>query len=142
MFGAQMIHEMDSLQREMDQIFRGLGFNSGTTHCRQKSQFRLHDSGEALLLEAALAGIDSDTLDINILGRRLTLSGEIAAVEVPEHVVWHRQERKAGRFEETIQLPATVDPEQVEAEYQHGILRINLPKAASAMAKKITVKTS
>ncbi|NOY14364.1 MAG: Hsp20/alpha crystallin family protein [Deltaproteobacteria bacterium] len=140
MFGFQMIQEMDNLQREMEQIFRGLNFAPAFPALSQASALKLRDVGEAFVVTATLPGIDSDKLDISILNRQLNLSGEFAAAEVPETAIWHRRERNTGRFERSLQLPVNVDADQVEAEYKQGILSIRLPKAASELPKKISVK--
>lgn len=142
MFGLQMIHEMDNLQREMEQALCGLGFNSVVGQLPQAKQYKLSDKGEEFELEATLPGLDIDKLEISVLGRRLTLAGEFAAAEAPEGATWHRRERQGGRFEKNVQLSANVEAEQVEAEYRQGILRIRLPKAASALPKKISVKAA
>ena len=39
MFGLQMIHEIDNMQREMEQLFRGLGFQSVACDRRQAGEF-------------------------------------------------------------------------------------------------------
>lgn len=140
MIGLQMTHEMDKLQREMQQLF--CGFGSVVDNAPQTSRIKLADKGEAFELEATLPGLDIDKLDINILGRRLTLSGEFVTADAPEDATWHRNERQGGRFEKSLQLTADVEAEQVEAEYQLGILRITLPKAASALPRKINIKAA
>jgi len=38
-------------------------------------------------------------------------------------------------------MPAAVDADKVEANYKHGILEINVPKAKAAKPKKIPIKT-
>lgn len=142
MFGLQMIREMDNLQREMEQVFSGFGLRPLFNELPQERTINLRDLGDAFQLEASLPGLDIDKLDISVLGRRLTISGEFAAAEVPENAVWHRQERSIGRFEKNLQLSTEVETDQVEAEYSQGILRIKLPKAAAALPKKITLKAS
>ena len=141
MFGLQMVHEMDNLQREMEQVLCGLGFGSPVAQRPQADHFKLSDKGAAFEVAATLPGLDIDKLDISILGRRLTLTGEFAATGAPEGANWHRRERPSGRFEKSLLLSADVETEQVEAQYQQGILRISLPKAASALPKKISIKT-
>lgn len=141
MFGLHMFNEMENLQREMDQVFRGLGLGEPVRVRHAASRFKLRDAGEAFLVEAPLPGIDSDKLEINVLGRRLNLSGELLAEDTAEGACWHRQERQSGAFQQSINLPAAIDADLVEAEYQHGILKIKLPKAESALPKKIAVKT-
>ena len=142
MFGLQMMHEMDSLQREMEQVLCGLGFNPLSAEIQPVKRFKVREKETAFEVEATVPGLDIDKLDISILGRRLTVAGEFVSTEAPEGATWHRHERQAGRFEKSLQLTANVDSEQVEAEYQQGILRIILPKAASALPRKINVKAA
>ncbi len=142
MFGLHMINEMEKLQREMDQIFRSGKLFEPVRNEHSSSSFNLRDSGDALELQVALPGVDSEKLDISVLGRRLSLSGEYRAEEVAENVQWHRRERPTGKFEQFIQLPAAIDAEKVEAQYLNGILRVNLPKAQSERPLKIAVKSA
>ncbi|WP_303721872.1 Hsp20/alpha crystallin family protein [Malonomonas rubra] len=142
MFGLQMIHEMDNLQREMDKLLGGFSFNPFYLERQQNRAFKVQDAGEAFEVKAALPGLDIEKLEISILGRRLTLAGEFASGDVPEGASWHRRERHTGRFEKSLLLNANIDSDQVEASYEKGLLRINLPKAASALPKKINVKVA
>ena len=142
MFGLQMVNEMESFQQEMEQIFRGCGFTPLRASNSSTERLKFRDAGEAFVVEAQLPGINVETLDINVLGRRLTLAGEFAEADAGEAVTWHRQERSRGSFRQALQLPLEVDSDKVDAEYKHGILRINLPKAASALPKQISVKVA
>jgi len=142
MFGLQMFNEMENLQREMDQLFKGLGFAPALDTRNLVPGFKLSDSGDAFTVAASLPGIDVDKLEINVIGRRLTISGESAVSEVPEGAVWQRRERASGSFRQSLNLPEQVDTGKVSAEYRNGILLISLPKVAAAQPKKIAVKTA
>ena len=142
MFGLQILNEMESLQREMDQIFRGFGAHSGYEVARQNVGFRVHDNGDSYGVVAVLPGLDPEKLDINVIGRQLTVSGAFAKPDVPEGARWHRRERRSGEFEQKIELPTSLDTEKIEAEYVNGVLKIVLPKAASVLPKKIAVKVA
>ena len=141
MLRMSMFSEMENLQREMDQLFRGLGLAPAVEARSLSARFKLSDSGEAFRVTATLPGIDVDKLNINVTGRRLSVSGHAAAAEVPENAVWHRRERSAGSFEQSFLLPDQVDTAKVEAEYKDGILVISLPRNAETMPRKIAVKT-
>ena len=139
MFGLQFVNEMENIQREMDQLFRGFGFSPAYASAEQQINIKVLDGGESFNVEAPLPGLDVDKLNISVLGRRLTVSGEFLTSELPQDVRWHLQERSGGTFEKHLQLSADIDTEKIEAVYKQGILQINLPKAASALPKKISI---
>lgn len=139
MFGLPLVNEMANMQREMDQLFRGFGFSSTYSPTENQTNFKVLDSDEKFSVEAPLPGLNIEKLDISVLGRHLTISGEFYAAELPQDVRWHCQERSGGTFEQKLHLSADIDTEKIEAEYRQGILKINLPKAASALPKKIAV---
>jgi HSP20 family protein len=45
-------------------------------------------------------------------------------------------------FERDIALPEGVDPEKISAEYRNGTLEITAPISASAMPRRVEVKSS
>jgi HSP20 family protein len=51
-------------------------------------------------------------------------------------------ERTYGTFHRSIPLPADVDRDKVDASFKDGVLKIVLPKAATATGKKISVRTA
>ena len=142
MFGLQFVNDMGTMQREMGQLFQNFGFQPAYGCSEKPVKMKVLDQGENLAVEVPLPGLDIEKLDINVLGRRLTISGEFLASDLPEEVRWHRQERHGESFESHFQLSTDIDLEKIEAEYKQGILRINLPKATSALPKKITVKVN
>ena len=78
-----------------------------------------------------IAGIDTDTLNLEVSGRDLVISGE-RIVQRTEGRVYQQVEIEAGNFRRVIELGADVDAESAEATYDEGILRIELPLEASA----------
>lgn len=95
----------------------------------------------AVFVELDLPAVDPAKLELNVTeGNRLTVQGERTA-PVVTGTTWVRQERPFGPFNRTIELPFMVDSEKVEASYEHGVLRITLPKSEAAKPRRITVKT-
>ena len=89
--------------------------------------------------EAELPGFRNEDIEISVMGGTLTLKGERKA-EAPAAGVWHRRERAFGPFTRVVELGRPVDPEGVEASFQHGVLTVTLPKAAAAKSRKIEVR--
>ena len=47
-----------------------------------------------------------------------------------------------GSFRRDVALPVSVKPDKTKATYRDGVLRIELPKADTARARRIAVKTA
>lgn len=95
---------------------------------------------EAVVIAAA-PGVDPRDLDISIQQNTLTISGtpQRQEPEQAHRMTWYLRELWPGRFQRTVMLPFDVDPGQAEALFEHGIVRITLPKAAWAKPQKIAV---
>ena len=76
-----------------------------------------------------LPGIDPDSLNLEVSGRDLVLSGE-RIVQQTEGRVYQQVEIETGAFRRVIELGADVDAERAEASYDDGMLRVELPLVA------------
>ena len=81
-----------------------------------------------------LAGIDSDSLNLEVSGRDLVISGE-RIVQQTEGRVYQQAEIEAGAFRRVIELGADVDAGRAEASYDDGMLRVELPLVAPASTR-------
>lgn len=49
------------------------------------------------------------------------------------------KERPQGRFSRQLFLGESLDPERVEASYDHGVLTVNIPVAEQAQPRKVEI---
>jgi len=94
-----------------------------------------------ITVKAEIPGIEAKDLDISIDGRLLTIKGEKKQSREETEEIYYRVERSYGCFNRTIELPAAVDPDKVNASYQRGILKIKLRKAKESETRRIKVST-
>jgi HSP20 family protein len=92
-----------------------------------------------ITVKAEIPGIEAKDLDISIDGRLLSIRGEKKQEQTDKDETYYRVERSYGYFNRTIELPAEVDPNKVDASYKKGILKIKLRKMKSAETKRIKV---
>jgi HSP20 family protein len=97
------------------------------------------EDGDAIYVEAEITGIKAEDMDISVVGRTLTLSGERKPEETQD-VCYHRRERKWGSFRKALTLPDDVNPDAIQAECKNGMLKLVLPKAEHVKPRKITIK--
>lgn len=87
-----------------------------------------------------IPGIRKDDISIEVSGNELQISGERKR-EQEEGVAGNRRfERQVGQFFRSFTLPANSNPEKIEASYDHGVLRLAIPKDQSSKAKRISIK--
>lgn len=133
-----VLNQLQQFQGEMNRLFDRWGEDG----IRQANfpHINVWEDGDALRLEAELPGLKLEEIEIYVTGNsQLTLKGERKPT-VPEKSVRHRQERGFGKFVRTLTLPFAVDPNNVDARFENGVLQINLAKHESAKARKIVVK--
>ncbi len=97
--------------------------------------------GEAYTLTAFVPGIEPDAVAIEVLEDTITLRGELPAPELAEGEQVLLRERPTGLFQRTLRLPTTLDAAKAEAEVKLGVLTVRVPKAETAKAKQIKVKS-
>lgn len=135
--------EMVSLRDAMDRLFeesfvRPLGSrtfgNGGLT-----VPVDMYETDNDLVISAAVPGLKPEDVDISISGNTLTIKGEFKSEEEGERGNWHFQERRYGKFQRSMNLPANVNTDDVDATFENGVLNITLPKVEAAKPKQIPV---
>ena len=93
---------------------------------------------------ASAPGVDPETFEITIDDNVLTLSGSVANVArstEAEGATWFLHEMGHGQFRRSLTLPVEVDADAAEATFEHGILRLRLPKAEAAKPRQIKIRS-
>jgi HSP20 family protein len=133
--------ELERLSRQMDRLSYGLLGRPGLGW-RPASVFpaiNLTEDTDRYYVRAELPGIKADALDIQAVGRNLTLSGERTIPSEGQNVRYHRREREAGKFSRVIGLPGDIDTDKVEAKLANGMLTVTIAKAEASKPKQITI---
>lgn len=134
--------EMMELRDEMDRIFEN---NFGSPRLRRQVRtswgpaLDLIESNDDFIVHVSVPGIDPDALDVTLVDNVLTIKGERTYEEPEDEEVFHLRELSYGTFSRSITLPVSVDADSVEANYEHGILTLHVPKAEEMKPKRIQV---
>ncbi len=103
-------------------------------------QSDIYETEEDYYLVLDMPGVDENSIDITLEKNILTING-YTDVKAPEGYSLARAEYNIGDYERSFRLTDQIDRENIEASYENGVLRLTLPKAEEAKARKITVKT-
>ena len=130
--------EMNQIQREMNRLFD----LSSRQNDPEYPAVNLWTNSEHVLVTAELPGYEKNNVDITLIGNVLRLHGSRKAPECKDEECFHRQERNYGVFNREIKLPFPIHSEKIDAVFQNGVLKINLPRAEEDKPKKIDIKTN
>ncbi len=133
--------ELERMSRQMDLLTQGLMGRPGLAWrtARVFPAINLTEDAENYYVRAELPGIKADAIEIQAVGRNLTISGERNIASEGENVRYHRREREAGKFSRVISLPGDINAEKVNAQLVNGLLTVTIAKADAAKPKQITV---
>jgi HSP20 family protein len=99
----------------------------------------IYEDEHNITLKLEVPGIDEKDIDVRIENTTLTVHGERKIEKEEKEENFRRVERQYGSFTRSFTLPSSVDPAQVTAHYDKGVLKINLAKKAEAKPKQIKV---
>lgn len=97
------------------------------------------EEGDELIVRAELPGMREEDIDIEFENGILTLKGERKFEDEKKDRNYHRIERAYGRFVRSFTLPRSIDPENIAATYDNGILELIIPKREEAKPRQIRI---
>ncbi|HXT40180.1 MAG TPA: Hsp20/alpha crystallin family protein [Candidatus Angelobacter sp.] len=95
------------------------------------------ETNEGYLLEAEMAGVSKDGLELTLEGNELTIVGKRQLNVEGAEVVY--RESSPLSFKRVFELDPAIDTGKITAEIEQGVLTVNLPKAEKVKPRKITV---
>jgi len=134
------LDRMMTLNRALDQAFNAALTNDSRVWV---PAIDVVEQKDAYLMYAELPGVDASQVDISFEQNVLTVRGtKRSAVEATAEgeLRVYAAERVTGSFERSVRLPEFVDGEAIQAEFTNGLLKVTVPKAKAAQARKIEIK--
>jgi HSP20 family protein len=98
----------------------------------------VEETDDAYVLDLELPGVKKEDINIEIQGKRLTVSGE--RKEEDRSGILRRRGRAWGRFSYEMTFPGEVDEGNVEASLDDGVLHLRVPKSTKAKSRHIEVR--
>ena len=99
----------------------------------------IYEDEHNITLKLEVPGIEEKDIDVSVENSTLTVHGERKIEKEEKEENFRRVERQYGSFTRSFTLPSSVDPGQVSAHYDRGVLKISLAKRAEARPKQIKV---
>src|ERR1700743_449081 len=99
----------------------------------------IYENEHELIVKADLPGVEAKDLDIAIENNILTIRGDRRFEKKVNEDNYLRVERAYGSFSRSFSLSNTVNSDGIKADYQNGVLTLNVPKREEAKPKQIKV---
>ena len=96
----------------------------------------VYEDGDSLVVEAAMPGVKPDEVDLSCQDNMLTIRGR---AEVAEREYLH-QELRGVEYLRRLPLPGDCRVEQAEANAEHGLVTIRIPKVRPKAPEKIHIQ--
>jgi HSP20 family protein len=144
--GWESLRELSAMQdrmNRMNRVFRGSHSTEGPEEALTTTTLAppvdIYEDEHNIVLKIEVPGIDEKDIDVSIQNNTLTVRGERKIEKDEKEENFHRVERHYGSFTRSFTLPSSVDPGQVNARCDKGVLKITLAKKAEAKPTQIKV---
>jgi HSP20 family protein len=136
--------ELVTLRQAMDRLFEDTVFRPLTAYPGNGDFARLpldvRTTPDALLVEAALPGINPDDVDITVENGTLTIRAEDRSERSSDEGGWVVREISRGSVMRTVTLPTGLEADKTEATFEHGVLKLRIPKAEQDKPRQIRIQ--
>lgn len=142
-FGRQGADPFSLLRREVEQLFDDIGgtpSRAGGAGMVMSPRMDVVEDDKELRITAEMPGVSPDKIEVTVNDDLVTIRGEREVEQRTERKNYHLIERIQGGFQRTVRLPYPVDPSQVQARFDDGVLIVTLPKSGTKQgAQRIEV---
>jgi len=140
--GEDDMDEMvDEQEQDVEEVFSDEDTGTGDEQEGQLTVDVFQDD-QNIVIQSTIAGVSPDDLDVSITNDMVTIRGERRRQYNVDDEDYFYQECYWGTFSRSIILPVEIDSDRAEAKIKNGVLTIRIPKANTAMTRKLKVKST
>ena len=124
---------------------RWSGSGNGARTMARSLPLDVYATPDEVIIIAAVPGMNPQDLEITYDQNTVTLAGAVPTAtesEQGKNATWYLHELWHGQFRRSVSLPFEVDASKAEATFEHGIVRITLPKAEWTKPQKIAIRST
>jgi HSP20 family protein len=123
-----------SMLRDIDRIL-----DRPAAPSRWLPRIDVFDRDTNLVIRVEVAGVKPEDVDLTVEDRTLTISGKRSFGETTETDGYHRREIFSGEFTRTLVLPSGLDPTEISAKADNGIVEVTVPRRPEVLPRKVKV---
>jgi HSP20 family protein len=142
---VRTVRELDSLQQEFGRLFgslfdtpAGRPANGAAPH-RWVPATDLVEHDDHYVLRSDLPGVKDNDVKVELEHNVLTISGRRSSENEQRKDGYRRVERSFGSFSRSLTLPEGIDPEQIHASFERGVLEVSIPKPEQGKPHRVAI---
>lgn len=120
-------------------IAQGLGGFGGLPESTWAPNTDVYLTGQSLVVNLELAGIKREDLRVSVEDNRLKISGHRPDTTRVARCKFLMMEINHGAFERVIEIPSTYDLSRVQASYDNGFLKVEIPLALPGTSRTVEI---
>jgi HSP20 family protein len=139
--GSDVFQELERIQQQLFGSSDGLPANLRAARYGAFPSINVGTTDDSIEVVAFIPGMRKEEIEVTIDNGILSISGERHRPQrsSSNEIRAYAQERFAGSFRRTVELPRGADPLQAQARYEKGCLTISVGKQEASKPRAISV---
>lgn len=146
----QGLEPFDWLRNRVDELFDNVGNNPLAMGIGSRGYYALlpdidvSETENEFIVTTDLPGLEEKDINVELSNNILRISGEKKIDREEKGKNFHCVERTCGSFNRSVQLPKSINEDNVQAKFKNGVLTISIQKSNDSKnkTKRIEVKSS
>ena len=129
------------LDRWMNDVMRQFGMPSlesrfGEMPSLLRPRLDIAERDDEYVISVEVPGVEEKDIKLTLDDSRLVIEGEKRQESSTQEDRYQRIERSYGNFRRVLDLPADAQTEEIKASFDHGILKIRVPRSGEVKANR------
>lgn len=134
--------ELDRFRRDFDDLFdRFLGGRLSRQSPGNGPALESYVESGKLVVRVDLPGVDPKDVEITATGDQLTIRGKREQQREEKGRDFIHREVAYGTFERVVRLPGGINPDQIKASYNNGVLELTVPLPEQSHTRKVPIQS-
>ena len=134
---------LSDFDRYFESFFGDSLFSPAARLFNQMPAVDIQENDNVYMLDMELPGYDEKSINVHIDGSNLTITSKQEEDNAEENKgTYLLRERKINSFTRSFKLPDNADPQEVNAAFKNGILKLEIKKRAEAQKRAIRINAA
>jgi len=139
-FGKNLGRMHSRLQKTIDEMFQQVNPMLVLQEQTWRPQMDVYETPKEIIIVGEISGVNKEDLEVEVDQKAVKITGVRRETARVPGMKYHLAEIAYGRFERILFLPVPINPEEVEASYVNGLLKITLAKQPREQVRQIRVE--